>query len=200
MKQLPLLICHLFLEQCIETANGNGPPSFSDYGNGNGRITRHLQAIIPSYRFSCCGNITEWRVDVHQGGGMDQRQYTLNLQVWRPTPTQPESYVSGRYNLAGNNRFTSISLSAGVVQVTPSPQDHIAFRPGDVLGFHVEEAKNGDRGVVVITTASASSEYVWYTSVDPQHAPQCLVSIGSNRGVLNTLTRAAPVIEIDTSK
>ena len=131
---------------------------------------------------------------------MDQGQYALNLQVWRPTPIQSGSFGSGRYNLVGNNRFTSISLSAGIVQVTPSPSDHIVFRPGDVLGFYVENARDSDRGVVVITTASASSEYVWYTSVDSQNRPDCLVSAGSDGGVLNTLTRAAPVIEIETSK
>ena len=132
---------------------------------------------------------------------MDQRQYALNLQVWRPTPIQQSgSFGSGHYNLVGNNRFTSISLSAGVVQVTPSPSDHIAFRPGDVLGFYVENARDSDRGVVVITTASASSEYVWYASIDSQNRPDCLVSIGSYGGVLNTLTQAAPIIEIETSK
>ena len=136
---------------------------------------------------------------------MDQRRYTLNLQVWRPTPTvpfrgTPGAFGSGRYNLVGNNRFTSISLSAGAVQVTPSPRDYIAFRPGDVLGFYVENARESDRGVVVITTASASSEYVWYASINSQNRPDCLVSIGSNGGVLNTLAQAAPIIEIETSK
>ncbi len=136
---------------------------------------------------------------------MDQKHYTLNLQVWRPTPTMPlwgtpGSFGSGCYNLVGNNRFTSISLSNGAVQVTPSPRDYIAFRPGDVLGFYVENARESNRGVVVITTESASSEYVWYASVNPRNQADCLVSIGSNGGVLNTLTRAAPIIEIDTSK
>ena len=141
---------------------------------------------------------------MHEAETMDQRRYTLNLQVWRPTPTFPisGSYVSGRYNLVGNNRFTSISLSAGAVQVTPSPQDYIAFRPGDVLGFYVENARNSSMGVVVITSASAKSEYVWYTSVDPRNKPvsDCLIApTGSNR-LANTLTRAAPVIEIETCK
>ena len=132
---------------------------------------------------------------------MDQGRYALNLQVWRPTPIQSGSLGSGHYNLVGNNRFTSISLSAGIVQVTPSPSDRIAFRPGDVLGFYVENARGSDRGVVVITTASASSEHVWYASVGSQNRPDCLVSAGSNAGgVLNTLTQAAPIIEIDTSK
>ena len=50
-------------------------------------ITRHNSATIPSYKFDCnqlCGNITEWGVDVHQG---EDVIYTLDLQVWRPSPT-----------------------------------------------------------------------------------------------------------------
>lgn len=189
----------------MRTANGNGVPSFADYGRGNGQIMLSHQAIIPSYEFLCCGTITEWRVDVHPGGRNDRREYTLNLQVWRPSPaaieggSDLESFGSGNYHLVGNNRFTSISLDDGVVLVTPSPQDRIAFRPGDVLGFYVEEARSSDRGVVVITTASASSEYVWYASVSSQIGVDCPVSIGSSGGALNSLTRAAPVIEIDTS-
>ena len=100
----------------------------------------------------------------------------------------------------GNNRFTSISLSAGVVEVTPSPRDRIPFRPGDVLGFYVENARESDGGVVVITTVSARSEIVWHASVVSLIGVNFPVSVGSNGGVLNTLTRAAPIIELETSK
>ena len=147
-------------------------------------------------------------MDVHEGGRADQRQYTLNFQVWRPTPTMPTqeqagSYISGHYNLVGNNRFTSISLSASAVQVTPSPQDYIAFRPGDVLGFYVEKARSSDSGVVAITSESATSEYVWYASVAPQNRPHCdgFGFVFNEPGrALTTLIRAAPIIEIETSK
>ena len=192
------------LDQCIETGNGDGLPSFADYESRIGQIARHHQAIIPSYEFICCGNITEWRVDVHPGGSNDHRKYTLNLQVWRPSLTTESnnvgSFGSGCYSLVRNNRFTSISLSAGVVEVTPSPRDQIPFRPGDVLGFYVENARESDGGVVVITTASARSEIVWHASVVSLIGVNFLVSVGSNGGVLNTLTRAAPIIELETSK
>jgi hypothetical protein len=110
---------------------------------------------------------------------------------------------TGCYSLVGNNRFTSILLSDGVAQVTPSPQDYIQFRPGDVLGFYVEEARDDDDGVVILTSPSSfTSELVWYASIAPTMATSqngdCPYSVGSN-GVLNTLTRAAPVILISTS-
>ena len=146
-----------------------------------------------------CGNITEWGVDVHPGGGGHQNRYTLDLQVWRPSPTMDDSTGTGQYSLVGNNRFTSISLSDGVAIITPSPQDYIQFQPGDVLGFYVEDARLTTDGVVVLTNPSSfTSEVVWYVSIDPAMATsQSVYSIGSS-GDLNSLTRAAPVISIET--
>ena len=123
-----------------------------------------------------CGNITEWGVDVHQGGGGDQMEYTLDLQVWRPSPTVDDSTDgTGCYSLVGNNRFTSISLDIDqVARVTPSPQDYIQFRPRDVLGFYVEEARDTNRGVVVLNgddEVRFTSELVWYGGMAALHQP-----------------------------
>ena len=161
-----------------------------------------------------CGNITAWGVDVHPGSGMHQPPneensdrskppvpYSLDLQVWRPSPTVDDSTGTGQYSLVGNNRFTSISLSDQVAIVTPSPQDYIQFQPGDVLGFYVEEARDSDDGVVVLTSYSPSivtSEVVWYASIDSAVATsQSVYSVGSS-GDLDSSTRAAPVISIET--
>ena len=149
-----------------------------------------------------CGNITEWGVDVHPGGGMHQNTYTLDLQVWRPSPTVDDSTGTGQYSLVGNNRFTSISLDNDQVAiVTPSHRDYIQFQPGDVLGFYVEEARAGNDGVVVLTNPSSfTSEVVWYASIDPTMATsQSVYSVGSS-GDLDRVTRAAPVISIETGK
>ena len=186
--------------ECPQTGNGNGLPSFQDNGGRLDTISAGRQAIIPSYKLICgqiCGNITEWGVDVDRE---NQRGYFLDLQVWRPSPTVDDSTGTGCYSLVGNNRFTSISLSGGVAQVTPSPQDYIMFRSGDVLGFYVEEARQANDGVVVLTEPSSFiSELVWYASIAPTMATSqsrdCPYSVGSN-GVLNTLTQAAPVISI----
>ena len=164
------------------------------------RIKRYHQAIIPSYEFRCCGNVTEWGVDVQPGGNADNGLYTLNLQVWRPSPTTVDSSTgSGQYILVGNNRFTSISLSGDVAEVTPSPRDQIQFRSGDVLGFYVEEAINNNRGVNVVTTKSFTSETVWHASVATLQIIGCPISAGSS-GILNTQFQGAPVVSIETSK
>ena len=150
-----------------------------------------------------CGNVTEWGVDVHNGNNDHQNTYTLDLQVWRPSPTVNDSTGTGQYSLVGNNRFTSISLSDQVAIVTLSPQDYIQFQPGDVLGFYMEDAAHGKDGVVVLTSPSSfTSEAVWYASIDPAMATtQSVCSVGSS-GDLDSSTRAAPVISltIETGK
>ena len=146
-----------------------------------------------------CGNITEWGVDVHPGSSKFQYAYTLDLQVWRPSPTVDDSTGAGQYSLVGNNRFTSISLSDQVAIVTPFPQDYIQFQPGDVLGFYVDSDEGNNDGVVVLTSPSSfTSEVVWFASIAPILATsQTTYSIGSS-GNLDTSTRAAPVISIGT--
>ena len=184
------------------------------------RITRHHQAIIPSYKFDCnpqmCGNITQWGVDVRGDGSLHSQPlisdetlgvpYTLDFQVWRPSPTVDDSTGTGCYSLVGNNRFTSISLDGGVASpLLPSPSNYIKFRPGDVLGVYIEEARGDNDGVVILIsldgTITFTSELVWYASIAPTMATSqngdCPYSVGSN-GVLDTLTRAAPVISIST--
>ena len=157
--------------------------------------------------FTCCGNITEWGADVQPGGRNDDIEYTIDFQLWRPSPTTPQdgSLGTGYYSLVGNNRFTSISLSSGVARgLSPSPQDYIQFRPGDILGFYVEafmveEARDDFRGpgVVVLTTDGYSSEVVWYASVGSQSVGSS-VSVGIS-GDFTSMLSGAPVISISTS-
>ena len=191
-------------------------PLFRDYRDfGRSRITHRHQAIIPSYKFDCnpqmCGNITEWGVDVRPDGRNFQPgegvPYTLDLQVWRPSPTVDDSTGTGCYSLVGNNRFTSVSLNNGVASplLPSSSTNYIMFRPGDVLGVYVEEARLDYDGVVILTsfdgTTTFTSESVWYASIAPTMTTSqngdCPYSVGSN-GVLDTSTRAAPVISIST--
>ena len=140
-------------------------------------------------------------MDVYPDGGKSQNEYTLDLQVWRPSPTVDDSTGAGQYSLVGNNRFTSITLSGQVAVVTPSPQDYIQFQPGDVLGFYVDSDLGDNDGVVVlISPSSFTSEVVWFASIAPTLATsQTTYSIGSS-GDLDTSTRAAPVISIGTGK
>ena len=97
-------------------------------------------------------------------------------------------------------------MSGGIAVVTPSPQHYIQFQSGDVFGFYVEEARDDDNGVVILTSfkfpTNFTIERVWYASIAPTVATSqngdCPYSVGSNDGVLNNLTQAAPVIAILT--
>lgn len=135
-------------------------------------------------------------------------RYTIDFQVWRPAPTVNRSTGVGCYSLVGNNRVTSLNLRGSVAVVTPSPQDYIQFSPGDIVGFYVEEADEGERsysnGVILRTEPSRlASEMVWYASIVPSsatsHTGQCPYSVGRD-GVLNRSTHAAPVISISAGK
>ena len=84
--------------------------------------------------------------------------------------------------------------------MTPTPGKYAQFRPGDVLGFYLEDIVDNNRGVVVLNSVTFTSELVWYASVASQKGG-CLntYSVGSS-GDLNTLTRAAPVVSVSTGK
>ena len=169
------------------------------------RITVHRQAIMPNYKFSClqdtCGNITEWGVDLYPTTPAYQGVYTLDLQVWRPSPTVNDSCEVGCYNLVGNNRFSSISLSSGVAILTPSPQNYIEFRDKDVLGVYVEEAREAFNGVVLVNPVNFRAAPLWLGSVNPTRASsQSVYCTAGSNGDLNTFLRAAPVISIQTGK
>ena len=164
------------------------------------------QVIIPSYRFTCCGNIIEWGVDVHPAGGTHDMIYNLVLQVWRPSPTVQ---TTGCHSLVGINRFTSVSLANGVAVVTPLPQEKIEFQPSDVLGFSLENTDGDEGGVVILMDSSErgdsvyETEEVWYTDFSNLVFPngECQLAVGSQPGRnLNTLISAAPIISASYSK
>ena len=180
-----------------------------DYKNSELRsetIPEQHQVLIPSYRFTCCGNITEWGVDVHPAGGRHDRVYNLDLQVWRPSPTVQ---TTGCYSLVRNNRFTSVPLANQVAVVTPLPQEQIEFQPDDVLGFKLENTDGNDGGVVILMDSSEQgdggyeTEEVWHTDVSDVvfSSGPCHFQVGSQAGRdLNTYTRAAPIISVSYSK
>ena len=136
------------------------------------------------------------------GGGVD-RMFSLDLQVWRPSPTVQ---TTGCYSLVGNNRFTSIRLTQRVAIITPLPQERVQFQPGDVLGFYVKSARGDEKeGVVLLSDLSIKgdrryeTEEVWYAQRPQFGSIGCPYPVGSRR-VLNTFTRAAPVISLSISE
>jgi hypothetical protein len=204
------------VKKCLKTNNRNGLPMFQGYTGDAGmpdrRIQHQHQAIIPSYKFNCCGNITEWGVDVNPPSYYDNNgvwvtvTFDFDFQVWRPSPTVNET---GCYSLVDSFMSTSISIPSfaeisHVARVTPSPQYSLQFQPGDVLGFYVESHGQGnwpggddDNGVVVLDSADYNNELVWHRHITylTSQSGSCPYPVGTS-GVLNALTNAAPVISI----
>ena len=199
------------VQNCLTTNNSNGLPMFQGYTDNAGgpgrRIHHQHQAIIPSYKFNCCGNIIEWGVDLNPDRDEDDKTFDFILQVWRPSPTlQTDSC----YSLINDHRIMSTvikkDLQTGrVAKVTTLPQNQLQFEPGDVLGFYVESHGSGntpdgdnDNGVVVLNNGNHTSELVWHgriTSLTSQSG-SCPYCVGTS-GLLNTSTHAAPVISIN---
>ena len=209
------LYCLWSGQGCLRSNNEDGLPPFRDYSDPgfstaaaqiNTAVIPHAhQAIIPSYRFDCCGNITEWGVDVFSNSDHDdQFRYFLDLQVWRPLMNVQES---GCYSRVGSNSFTSMTQDGRIVVVTPPHQERIKIQPGDVLGFYVESSGRDTKGVTMLkdfnTTGDKGyeTEEVWYKNVEHLIIAnrKCPFAVGS-RGQLNILTKAAPVISVSVGK
>ena len=193
---------------CLQTNSENGLPFFRGYdeagtGAPDRRIHHKHQAIIPSYKFNCCGNITEWGVDLNP----DTESGTFNFifQVWRPSPTVN---ITGCYSLVNDFFSSSISITSRepVARVVPPLHNQLQFLPGDVLGFYVEHhvgQSSYNNGVVQLGIDSSHtrlSEFVWHACIDitaaqTSQSGSCPYPIGTS-GVLNSLTHAAPVISV----
>ena len=177
-------------------------------GASERRIHHQHQAIIPSYKFNCCGNITEWGVDLNpdRAPGSNARKFDFILQVWRPSPSVKlsGSKYSSCFSLVNDFSVSSVSLNGeGVVKVIPSLQYQLEFQTGDVLGFYVEShgGSDHDNGVVLLDNGTHTSELVWFASIDiaaaqPSQSGSCPYPVGTQNGVLNSSTHAAPVISL----
>ena len=163
------------------------------------RIQHQHQAIIPTFKFNCCGVITAWGVALNP---LDHK-YNVDLQVWRPSPTATRS-DSACYSLVDNFYATSSDLPSNrLVTVSLSPTNYINFQPGDVLGVYVESHmgdSNHDNGVILGNGMSGNT--VWYGSVTRQglalQSDTCPYPIGTN-GILSSSTQAVPILSIATS-
>ena len=197
-------------DSCLLTNNENRLPQFSGQGYSgagpNSRIHHRHQAIIPSYRLNCCGNITEWGVDLNPDG--TSARFDFIFQVWRPASNVNDT---GCYSLVDDFISTDIPIriqpspTIRVARITPSLADQLQFQPGDVLGFYVESHGDGshpdgdaNNGVALLTSGSNTSELVWYGSIGDattqiSRIDSCPYPV---KTALSSQAHAAPVISI----
>jgi hypothetical protein len=112
--------------ECLQS-NGQNFMQRNYTGGRQSVIPRGSQALIPSYRFDCNGNIKEWLVSVASSPTVGLIE--IELQVWRPL-----NKTGLCFNKIGGNIFT-VSSTVPVANFIPTEQ--IKFQSGDVVGFRL---------------------------------------------------------------
>ena len=173
---------------------GGGEPRFEE---------EPVQVIIPSYQFTCYGEITEWRAFVERSGGghYDDQPHSITFQVWRPS-----SPPDGQYTIVGLNDFSPILLAnpridngdnQGIVTGVPLESERIEVQPGDVVGFYFSSSRDNDNGIQFAGDNSYNGETVWFGSTRCSVLnPPCVYSADD----LSFMTNLAPLITVTVSK
>ncbi len=176
-------------------------------GGGEPRFRENpIQAIITSYRFDCCGVVTEWRALVEGSGGghFYNQPYTMSFQVWRPNSPSPVN-TDGCYTMQGTNHFPSILLAdpgsddRGILTGVPLESERIEVQPGYVVGFYLESSIRDDDGIQFAgdfdNTSLYTDETVWFAtgSLTPRPDAACMYPVGTS-GLLSSSTNLAPLI------
>ncbi|XP_064406348.1 uncharacterized protein LOC135351302 [Halichondria panicea] len=203
---LALLYCQTNAQQCLCATNGNRDlPNFVRPGGGLEPRFRDnpIQVIITSYRFDCCGVVTEWRALVEK---FTDQSYTIFFQVWRPNSPSPMD-TDGCYTMQGTNYFSPISLGdrgtddRGIVTGVPLESERIEVQPGDVVGFYLESSIRIDDGIQFARDANLyTDETVWFAtgSLTPRPEATCMYPVGTS-GLLSSSTNLAPLITATVS-
>ena len=178
---------------------------FGDLGSNSERFPSLTQAIVPSYQFQCCGDITGWQTYV-EPSSRNHRDgvYSITFQVWRPLPTVDSD---GCYSLVGEDVYTNIQLiegEGGLVNRTLDPSSFISVQPGDVLGYFTF-LDDEDGGIQ--HDPEFNTESVWYhTNTDQSplisRRMSCPFPVGVDAvtRVLTTFSSFGPVFSVDIGK
>ena len=176
-------------QDCLLAAGGEPVP----FQNMNDiPLPSGSQAIITTYQFGCCGNITDWQTYLLPS---NDGVYLIFFQVWRPSPTVKEN---GCYTLIGENRFSSVKVGdGGLVMQTPEPSDTITVQPGDVVGYFISSDRDpenkGKEGIQL--NNSHTSDTVFHFNYSPP-----LFSFNYPATVFPTSTKAGPVLSLNIGK
>lgn len=125
--------------KCIE-----GLPPFQE---GQSRISSSLyEWLIPAYRFTSQGDITEWKIYVNKVA-------RLELQVWQRKPQRSQqclerSRVDRSYCKIGANEVprSVLQVRNGVCRYRVPTSRQISVNEGDIVGLYVATLSN-DSGI-----------------------------------------------------
>ena len=180
---------------------------FGDLGDSSMRFPNLTQAIVTSYQFQCCGDITAWQTCV-EPSGRNHRDgvYSIIFQVWRPSPSVD---IDGCYAIVGEDRYEDIQLiesEGGLVNRILNPSSFISVQPGDVLGYFtfLDNDEFEDGGIQ--HNPEFNMESVWYhtnTDDDPlvSRGISCTLPVGEGTDrILRTFSSLGPVFSVDIGK
>ena len=186
--------------------SGEGIP-FEDLGDNAELLPSESQAIITSYQFQRCGNITGWQTYVHPYSETYRKgAYSIVFQIWRPALGVDRD---GCYSMEGEDRYEDIELyeeTGGLVNRTLEPADYLRVQPGDVVGYYMShrDRENRREGIQHALREQKKKERVWYLTNTPENylvtGPQaCLFNVGTS-GILSSLADSAPVLKVQIGR
>lgn len=106
-------------------------PNFVDQGEYSPGLLVGIQALVPTYQFSCHGRVTRWGIATERQG-----KHSIYLQVWRTTERHHEFPA---YALIGANKFDIEPPKSRILYyISPPTMDQITVQPGDVIGFYLQ--------------------------------------------------------------
>ena len=141
--------------QCIQ----NVPTNIADLGRNTSvlpEINSMVQAIIPQYKFSCSGFVTQWVVAVKMA-----MTRSMSFQVWRPIGSSSASV----YSLVVANTVTNVSkLSAGThtFSILVPAASQVLVMSGDVIGYSYG-GTSGDWKIQVNTASTQITAFYMTT-------------------------------------
>ncbi len=180
-------------------------PEFQD--TSGRELESPVQALVPSYTFSCYGRVIMWGACVNPGG--NSNMYNISFQVYRPA-----AFGANRcYDLIGQN-FLKLGIPGEggpegcVVLENIPPGNQIQVEPGDVVGFYsihydVDDSLKLDEGGVQLDS-DRDGFIVWYSNtrqlsiggrgVVPSH-----ICVGTGNH-LDMTTDRPPIITVQVGK
>ena len=203
---MTFIICFTFIKlfllafaQYLQAAGGGELPLRFDRSNNVLASGTPAQAIVPTYTFNCCANITRWETIVEPGRRGRNEDYTIAFQVWRPSASDSECYKQVNQNL-----FSNVVLEgSGEVNEEVSPSEYIAVEPGDVVGFYVASQNGGDEGIQLEQSANFMDNVVWFAEAVSifQLSGTCPFRLGDlSRGQLTMSVTGAPMLRVGLCK
>jgi len=188
---------------CLQASNGNRdlPSFFTEEDiideDSEGFDSNPIQAIITSYQFTCCGEVTQWSAIVYGNNDeyIENQPYEISFQVWRPS-----SENSNVYDLVGFNHFTPAMLgnqpTVGTVRGDVDDVETIGFQRGDVVGFFLDSSMSGSDGIQFSEDDDSlpyTNEVVYFASNSISPTPILRYTLGTS-GDISSSTSRAPLI------